>query len=307
MNNEQRAAAGSMTSFADASTLVDKLGRAENKGDMLVAVLAYRREVRAELLDALRTPASWKGAGLPPVGADVLFDTGSSGEQVGTVTGYEVRSAGSQSTDTYRVDVFLVYKGTSTPNCRGLQDLRPVPAGYVAQKEASASDTDTPDSAVASSGADTDEPLIDGWPLYSGLPPAASAVQASLDSPRQDNGAMKQEPLNPTYPGHPLTIAVQVMRAYPSLEAATRREEPTAYPNALRDSAIRGAGGNVYAALDLLKHTLAGHVELAVADADKYWRCTAEPFGAERCEDGAHQAALLRSEFDERVSQWRSA
>lgn len=75
------------------------------------------------------------------------------------------------------------------------------------------------------------------------------------------------------YPGHPVTLALAIIGEYDTYEAAFEKEPNT--PAALGNSRIRGAGGNVYAALDLLASLRRGvPFKDAVAEADRYWaRC----------------------------------
>ena len=68
----------------------------------------------------------WDGSGLPPVGADVLFNTASSGEVRGTVTGYGVRPSLTGEKAYHRVDIHLVYVGEDVRNQRLLMDVRPL-------------------------------------------------------------------------------------------------------------------------------------------------------------------------------------
>lgn len=105
------------------------------------------------------------------------------------------------------------------------------------------------------------------------------------------------------YPGHPVCIAVAIMERYASFEQATQ-SNGDAPPAALVDQAIRGAGGNVYAGLDLLKHSLAGHDELALAAAQRYWMNSAEPFGADRVAAGDEQARAAIPRLQELLARW---
>lgn len=68
----------------------------------------------------------WDGKGIPPVGCDVYFDTSSSGQQVGTVTGFHIMEALSDNPAYHRIFIDLVYKGTTTPNCRLLYEVKPL-------------------------------------------------------------------------------------------------------------------------------------------------------------------------------------
>lgn len=72
----------------------------------------------------------------------------------------------------------------------------------------------------------------------------------------------------PVYPGHAITIAVQIAKAFPNYEAAAQRGHE--YAAALESSDVSGAGGNVYAALFALKRLRGGESlesVLALADA----------------------------------------
>jgi hypothetical protein len=66
----------------------------------------------------------WDGIGLPPIGCDVVFQSGST-ETTGTVTGYHVWGDLHGSPDVHRVFVDLVYKGTDVGNCRLLREIKP--------------------------------------------------------------------------------------------------------------------------------------------------------------------------------------
>ncbi|MDY7537554.1 hypothetical protein QN372_00160 [Undibacterium sp. RTI2.1] len=61
---------------------------------------------------------------LTPIGCDVLIDTNSSGEELCTVTGYHAW-ASLHNKDDHRVFVDVVYKGTTTPNARLLNEVKP--------------------------------------------------------------------------------------------------------------------------------------------------------------------------------------
>jgi hypothetical protein len=51
---------GTMKDFAAAADLVDKLGQAKTKGEMLGLVLRYRKEVRAAMSAPQAVPEGWK-------------------------------------------------------------------------------------------------------------------------------------------------------------------------------------------------------------------------------------------------------
>lgn len=75
------------------------------------------------------------------------------------------------------------------------------------------------------------------------------------------------------YPGHPTVLAYLILLAYADNinEAFARGRQ---YPNALEDvRRIPGAGGNVYAALDVIRYVRDGtlSVEEAIEWADKQW------------------------------------
>ena len=60
----------------------------------------------------------------------------------------------------------------------------------------------------------------------------------------------------PVYPGHPITLAVQIAHAFPTLAAAHARTGSC--PAALASGDVAGAGGNVYSALQALDKLAAG-------------------------------------------------
>lgn len=77
------------------------------------------------------------------------------------------------------------------------------------------------------------------------------------------------------YPGHPITIAYCIVRNYPSLAEALAVPEGRIYASALGDNDIPGAGGNVRAALDVLRQAAKDEaLDTVFALADDMWgRC----------------------------------
>lgn len=72
----------------------------------------------------------------------------------------------------------------------------------------------------------------------------------------------------PYYPGHPITLAVQIARAFPTF-AAARATSPHGWPEALSSDKVDGAGGNVYTALMVLDKLRKGeNLDAVLAWAD---------------------------------------
>lgn len=81
----------------------------------------------------------------------------------------------------------------------------------------------------------------------------------------------------PVYPGHPITLAVQIARAFPTLAAAHASTGDC--PAALASSDVSGAGGSVYAALQALDKLAAGvSLDAVLAWADG---CREYPYRAD--------------------------
>ena len=60
------------------------------------------------------------------------------------------------------------------------------------------------------------------------------------------------------FPGHPLVIAVAILRKYSDVSKAFVKEEGHNYANALEDIDIPGAGGCVNSALDAIRYVQNG-------------------------------------------------
>lgn len=131
--------------------------------------------------------------------------------------------------------------------------------------------------------------------------PASSPTLTAATLPSLEELGRQQ-----VYPGHPLCIAVAIMLRFDSLAQATRRGDAAddLPATALRSPDIRGAGGNVYAALDLLTRAKQGYLELALERAEYYWQSSAGAFGQERVQAGQQQAQALRAAFEELLQSW---
>lgn len=101
------------------------------------------------------------------------------------------------------------------------------------------------------------------------------------------------------YPGHPLCIAHLIMHEFASLEAARADD------CALRSEVIRGAGGNVRAALDLLRYVRTASPTVAVKYANAYWsECKAESCPETTIAAGQAQADAIQVAFHHKIRAW---
>lgn len=105
------------------------------------------------------------------------------------------------------------------------------------------------------------------------------------------------------YPGHAVTIALLIIHAFPSLEAAEAKGRE--FPAALESPLIPGAGGNVYSALSLLRRLRDG---LGWTDAmllaDRNWSLCDNQFGTDRWRRGQEQADRMKPLLHDRVGAW---
>ena len=113
------------------------------------------------------------------------------------------------------------------------------------------------------------------------------------------------------YPGHAVVLACMIMDRYPDLASAQRRCVGATYPNALGDQFIPGAGGAVYAALDVLELAVTQqNLPAAYARAEYCWNCW-EQESAEHnkvnAERGRAQYEKLKEHFARRVKEWGTA
>lgn len=98
----------------------------------------------------------------------------------------------------------------------------------------------------------------------------------------------------PTYPGHPCTLALLVLRKYPQIAAAFKPTEHV-FPEALGDSDIPCAGSAVYQALDLIRYVRNGTLTPAAAiqwGVDR-WKVDASGVYADRYEEGVAEEAKV--------------
>lgn len=105
------------------------------------------------------------------------------------------------------------------------------------------------------------------------------------------------------YPGHAVTLALLIVHAFPTLEAAEAKGRD--FPAALETNAIPGAGGNVYSALALLRRLRDGMGwREAIENADGGWKSCDDHFGSERWKRGQAQADRVKQRLHDRVGAW---
>ncbi len=112
---------------------------------------------------------------------------------------------------------------------------------------------------------------------------------------------------NPAYPGHPLVVAARIATLYPDLAAAIHRHSAGQPPEALIHSQVRGAGGNVHAALDVLSYWQKGLKDHALEYGRRYWTTSATPFGPDRVHAGELEAEAVRIRYEAFIEAWLAA
>jgi hypothetical protein len=108
------------------------------------------------------------------------------------------------------------------------------------------------------------------------------------------------------YPGHPATLALCITEHFSSWDEAFKATVH-GFPEALGRNEIPGAGGNVYAALDMLVMLRSGSsFSEAMAWADNYWaRCDANAATrAERWTKGQEQADRFKDRLAAQSAWW---
>ena len=109
------------------------------------------------------------------------------------------------------------------------------------------------------------------------------------------------------YPGHPVTIAIEITRAFPSYAAAIERTKD-GWESALSHSDVRGAGGAVRTGLHVLRLVNDGMTpEAAFDDAARLWQAARSGDFKANMQEGQKEADALRSIFIEEVGAWNAA
>ena len=107
------------------------------------------------------------------------------------------------------------------------------------------------------------------------------------------------------YPGHPVPLAYLIMRAYPDLDTALARDGDSPWPAALCNQSIPGGGGEVRAALELLKAIRNGcPPAAAVAAAAARWHAGAAGGHRRALAPGQAQADHIQERFHALLAQW---
>ncbi|KWT98195.1 MULTISPECIES: hypothetical protein [unclassified Variovorax] len=111
-------------------------------------------------------------------------------------------------------------------------------------------------------------------------------------------------PEGSVYPGHPVTIAVLIMRKYASLAEANELDGTSGFKMALTDSDIPGAGGQVHMALGLLKDVAKLGPEQAFSRGRELWSQSVDNSYRERERPGQALADKLKPMFLELAATW---
>lgn len=114
----------------------------------------------------------------------------------------------------------------------------------------------------------------------------------------------------PVYPGHPLTVAWEIMSVFTTPAEAL---EPICQgnlncPNAVADNRISGGGGEVHRACDLLRKAVAGEsaAEL-IRWADACWVDGQAGGHIKAIRPGLAQAEKLKPLFAAKLNEWLAA
>lgn len=109
------------------------------------------------------------------------------------------------------------------------------------------------------------------------------------------------------YPGHPIVLALCIMREFSSLKEAKSPSPKTGHPQALTSAKVPGAGGNVWGALDLLTVAEVLSPEGTWEHGEALWLRMVGP-GRGNHENtfapGKEQAHSVRAEFMAKLVAW---
>lgn len=108
-----------------------------------------------------------------------------------------------------------------------------------------------------------------------------------------------------TYPGHPITIALEIMRSFEDYAAASAKTE-RGWEAALSSSDVKGAGGAVLSGLAVLRMMHEGaSPDDAFAYATMIWRqARASGDFTANLQEGQKQADGLRETFLAEAAAW---
>ena len=118
--------------------------------------------------------------------------------------------------------------------------------------------------------------------------------------------------LRPTiavYPGHPIVLAFCIIKAFKDFQTASEKGTDNT-PHAVASTRIPGAGGCVYAALDLLASLHKGvSLKAAFEDADAFWDRTDDHKVRQKAcwAQGQAQADAIKPLFSGNESWWQGA
>lgn len=111
------------------------------------------------------------------------------------------------------------------------------------------------------------------------------------------------------YPGHPLTIGVLIMKAFPSFDEASKPEGEWRHSAASRSSMIPGAGECVASAVEILRLVVSKtiKVEDAIDLTDRVWASVDDnvKMYPARWSEGQAQADALKSKYVELLNVWK--
>lgn len=111
----------------------------------------------------------------------------------------------------------------------------------------------------------------------------------------------------PVYPGHPLTVAWEIMSVFATpIEAlALYQQHSLNCPNAVADNRITGGGGEVHRACDLLRKAIAGErAEDLIRWADDCWIDGQGGGHVKAIAPGLAQAEKLKPLFAAKLKDW---
>jgi hypothetical protein len=114
----------------------------------------------------------------------------------------------------------------------------------------------------------------------------------------------------PVYPGHPITVAYQIVTTFKTWDEAMGRDSGSPYCRALADSRISGAGGCVSAAIGILHMLRRGrNWEDVVVQADYGWASidNQDVRHRKRWKKGQEQADLTKPLLKKRYLWWVDA